>query len=160
MPIPPRRATPALLQVDAILARLSGEAAATEVCRFLRSEFVHFDWVGIYRRDGPALTLLGWEGRAPTEHTTIPIERGVCGRAVREGRTVVVEDVSRDPDYLACFLETRSEIVVPIRSAGEIVGEIDVDGRELKAFDASDARFLEAVAARLGPLTAAGPRVG
>lgn len=149
MTVPPRATAPALLQVDAILARLGGADALAEVCRFLRRSFAHYRWVGVYRRDGETLVLDGWDGNAPTEHTRIPIERGVCGRAVREGRTVIVDDVRSDPEYLACFLETRAEIVVPIRDAGGVVGEIDVDGNVVGAFDASDRTFLEAVAAQL-----------
>jgi len=68
---------------------------------------------------------------------------------------VIVDDVSADPDYLACFLETRSEIVVPIRAGGLVVGEIDVDGNSVKAFDASDGRFLELVAGKVAPILAA-----
>jgi GAF domain-containing protein len=86
--------------------------------------------VGIYRREGETLVLDAWDGPAPTEHTRIPVDRGVCGRAVREQRTVIVDDVRSAPDYLACFLETRAEIVVPIRDGSTVVGEIDIDGNE------------------------------
>lgn len=152
-----RQATPALLQVNAILTRLGGPAALAEVCRYLRHEFAHFRWVGVYRLEGRELHLDGWDGEKPTEHTVIPLDRGLCGRAAREDRTIVVGDVQSSPEYLACFLETRSEVVVPIRSGGQVVGEIDVDGNELNAFDASDARFLEAVAVKLAPLLAPPP---
>ncbi len=151
MSVPNRQVVPALLQIDAILGRLRGGAALAEVCRYLRSEFPHYDWVGVYRVVGDELLLDGWDGRAATEHTRIPIGRGVCGRAAREGRTVLVPDVRADPDYLACFLETRSEIVVPVREEGTVLGEIDVDGREVGAFDASDDRFLTEVARRIAP---------
>jgi len=149
MSVPPKATRPALLQIDAILARLGGAPALEEVCRFLRSSFSHYRWVGVYRRDGDVLVLDAWSGDAPTEHTRIPIERGVCGRAVREERTVIVDDVRADPEYLACFLETRSEIVVPIRGPGGVLGEIDVDGVVEAAFDASDRAFLETVAGKL-----------
>ncbi len=157
MPIHPRQETPSLLQVDSILTHLSGGAAAAEVCRFLRSEFPHFSWLGVYRLEGTTLVLVGWDGDRPTEHTMIPLDRGLCGRAAREGRTVLVGDVSQAPDYLSCFLETRSEIVVPVRDGATVVGEIDVDGSELNAFDASDARFLEKLGVRLAPLLAPPP---
>ncbi|MGB6499898.1 MAG: GAF domain-containing protein [Thermoplasmata archaeon] len=150
MSVSPKATRPATLQIDAILTRLGGLPALEEVCRFLRSSFSHYRWVGIYRKDGDSLVLDTWNGDAPTEHTRIPIERGVCGRAVREGRTVIVDDVRSDPEYLACFLETRSEIVVPIRDATGILGEIDIDGNHEGAFDASDRQFLESVAVKLG----------
>ena len=151
MTVPSRAQTPALLQVEAILSRISGRQALQEVCRFLRQSFSQYPWVGVYRLEGEALVLDAWDGAQPTEHTRIPISRGICGQAAREDRTVIVDDVRADPNYLACFLETRAEIVVPIRHEGRVVGEIDIDGNAVRAFDASDRRFLEAVAARLGP---------
>jgi L-methionine (R)-S-oxide reductase len=145
----PRTTTPALLQVDAILAHLQGRSALAEVCRFLRESFRHYRWVGVYRVDGDELVLDAWDGPAATEHIRIPLARGVCGQAARENRTVVVADVREAPEYLACFLETRAEVVVPIRDNGRAIGEIDIDGNEVGAFDRSDAVFLESVAAKL-----------
>jgi L-methionine (R)-S-oxide reductase len=147
--VPSRTVTPSLLQVDAILARLAGRQALQELCRFLRDSFPHYRWVGIYRLEGETLVLDAWDGPAPTDHTRIPVAQGICGRAVRENRTVVVDDVRSAPEYLACFLETRSEIVVPVRDAGRPVGEIDIDGSSVGAYDASDSSFLEKVAAKL-----------
>jgi len=147
--VSPRATTPALLQIDAILGRIHGRQALTEVCRFLRESFRHYRWVGVYRVEDGTLVLDGWDGPAATEHTRIPVGRGVCGQAARENRTVIVADVKEVPEYLACFLETRSEIVVPIREGGSVVGEIDIDGNEVGAFDRSDGAFLEAVAAKL-----------
>jgi L-methionine (R)-S-oxide reductase len=153
----PRQVQPSLLQLDAVLRRLSGASALAEVCRFLREEFPHYAWVGVYRREGGSLRLVAWDGDRPTEHTEIPVDRGLCGKAVRENRTVIVGDVRREPDYLACFLETRSEIVVPIRDGGEPVGEIDIDGTAADAYDLSDDRFLTSVAERLVPALRAVP---
>ena len=150
MTVGPRRTTPALLQIEAIRARTSGRLMLQEVCRYLCTEFGHYRWVGIYRLEGKTLVLEAWDGPAATEHTRIPIDRGICGRAAREGATVIVDDVRTSPEYLACFLETRSEIVVPIRAGGQVVGEIDIDGYEVGAYDASDRVFLEAVAVKLG----------
>jgi GAF domain-containing protein len=149
--VPARRGTPALLQVDAVLVRLSGRDAVAEICRFLRTEFPHFGWFGVYRRDREELVLVAYSGDRPTEHVRIPISTGLCGQAVREGRTVIAGDVRAHPEYLACFVETRSEIVVPIRDGGAVVGEIDIDGNELNAFDATDEAFLVQVARRLPP---------
>ncbi|MGD0249853.1 MAG: GAF domain-containing protein [Thermoplasmata archaeon] len=162
MTVPSRAVTPALLQIDAVLSRLAGRNALAEVCRFLRSSFRHYGWVGVYRLEGATLVLEAWDGEQATEHTRISVERGVCGRAAREGRTVIVDDVRSDPEYLACFLETRAEIVVPVRRDGRILGEIDIDGTAVAAYDASDQGFLETVAARIsGALEAAAsePRV-
>lgn len=152
MPVRPIQNMPALLQVDSILSHLSGIQALGEVCRFLRHEFRHYRWVGIYLRDSDTLRLAAWAGPQETEHVAIPTAQGICGIAAREDRAVIVDDVRSSPDYLACFLETRAEIVVPIRAAGNVVGEIDIDGNEVKAYDASDERFLSAVAQKISAL--------
>jgi L-methionine (R)-S-oxide reductase len=155
MTVPARAVEPTLLQIDAIVARLAGRAALQEVCRFLAESFRHYRWVGVYRLEDRTLVLDAWEGPAATEHTRIPLERGICGQAAREDRTVIVDDVRASPDYLACFLETRAEIVVPIHHDGKVVGEVDIDGNEVKAYDASDRSFLERVASKLGPAVVA-----
>ena len=152
MTVPDRAQMPALLQLDAILSRLSGRQALAEVCRFLRQSFPHYPWVGVYRLEGTELVLDAWDGPQATEHTRIPLDRGICGQAAREDRTVIVDDVQSAPEYLACFVTTRSEIVVPIRDGSSVVGEIDIDGHQVRAFDDSDRRFLERVAAKLVPV--------
>jgi GAF domain-containing protein len=74
---------------------------------------------------------------------------GICGLAAREKHTVIVDDVSADPSYLACSLETRSEIVVPIMKGDVVMGEIDIDGDVAAAYGPTDRRFLEEVAAMI-----------
>ncbi len=142
-------ATAALLQVEAIAARLRGRGSLAEVCRFLAASFPQFGWVGVYRLDGRELVLEAYAGPQATEHTRIPIDRGLCGRAARDGATVVVDDVRASSEYLACFRSTRSEIVVPVFADGRVVGEIDIDSDRLAAFDATDRALLEQVARRV-----------
>jgi L-methionine (R)-S-oxide reductase len=143
----------ALNVVRAAIAEAAGpEAAAQRVVDLLHDRFPSYDWVGIYWVDGSDLVLGPWTGPQATEHTRIPIGTGVCGAAAESGRTEIVGDVSADPRYLACFASTRSEIVVPIFDGGEVIGEIDIDGSDLDAFDTTDARFLEEIAAFLVPL--------
>jgi GAF domain-containing protein len=105
----------------------------------------HYNWVGFYMLDAdhPNTLVLGPFHGAPTEHVRIPLNTGICGAAVVHGETIIIEDVASDPRYLACSLETRSEIVVPLRVHGEIAGEIDIDSHTLNAFDLEDQRFLE-----------------
>ena len=74
---------------------------------------------------------------------------GICGLAARTQETVVVEDVSKDPRYIECFAETRSEVVVPIVRDGVALGEIDIDSEELDAFSPEDVEFLERIAMEL-----------
>ena len=128
------------------------ERAAQRAVEVLHDRFPHYDWLGIYWVDGTDLVLGPWTGPEATEHTRIPIGTGICGAAAESGRTEIVADVESDPRYLACFASTKSEIVVPIFADGQVVGEIDIDGSDRDAFDETDARFLEEVAALLAPL--------
>ena len=99
--------------------------------------------------DGKDLVLDSWSGPAATEHTRIPIGKGVCGFAAKAGRTEIVSDVSKDSRYLQCFLSTRAEIVVPVFREGAVIGEIDIDSDQLDAFSTLDREFLEAVARKV-----------
>jgi len=143
----------ALNGLRAVIAEAPDPTTASQrVVDILHERFPHYDWVGVYWVDGPDLVLGPWIGPEATEHTRIPIGTGVCGAAAASGRTEIVPDVNADPRYLACFASTRSEIVVPVFADGEVVGEIDIDGSDLDAFNDTDARFLEEVAALLAPL--------
>ena len=116
------------------------------VAAALQRDFPHYTGVYLYWLEaGATLGLRSFRGR-PTEHTRIPVGQGICGRAAREQRTVVVEDVNADPSYLACSLETRSEIVVPIMRGRDVLGEIDIDSDVPAAFDPGDRAFLERLA--------------
>ncbi len=128
------------------------EAAAQRAVEVLHDRFAHYDWIGVYWVDGTDLALGPWIGPEATEHVRIPIGTGICGAAAATGQTEIIDDVNADPRYLACFTTTRSEIVVPIFDGGEVVGEIDIDGSDLAAFDDTDRLFLEEIAALLAPL--------
>ena len=128
------------------------------ICHLLQRERKHYDWVGIYFLEGTELVLGPFVGE-PSPHTRIPIDRGICGAAVRERATVVVADVNADPRYLACSLKTKSEIVVPLMTEdGRILGEIDIDSHTPNAFTESDRELLEAVAERLAFALALSPK--
>jgi len=101
-------------------------------------------------RQGDELVLAAWDGPEATEHVRIPVGQGICGLAARTGETVVVGDVNADPRYLACFPQTRSEIVVPIHAGDDVLGEIDIDSDAADAFTDDDQHLLEKVAAMLG----------
>ena len=72
----------------------------------------------------------------PSPHTRIPLNRGICGAAASQKATIIVDDVNSDPRYLACSLETKSEIVVPIMRGADVLGEIDIDSDQPAAFGA------------------------
>jgi L-methionine (R)-S-oxide reductase len=107
-----------------------------------------YTWVGVYLLDGNELVLGPYQGK-PSPHTRIPVGRGICGAAAAEKATIVVDDVNADSRYLACSVDTLSEIVVPIMRGNDVLGEIDVDSDRLRAFGAADRRLLESVAALL-----------
>jgi L-methionine (R)-S-oxide reductase len=142
----------ALEAVDRIVNR---EAEPDEVLRktvvILHDRFDHYSWVGIYLVEGDDLVLGPWKGPQATEHVRIPVGQGICGAAAASGRTEIVDDVSADERYLACFPSTRSEIVVPIAYEGKIVGEIDIDSDRPAAFGEADRTFLERVALLISP---------
>jgi L-methionine (R)-S-oxide reductase len=124
----------------------SKSIALKKIVDLLYEGFEKYSWVGIYLVKGDELVLGPWNGAQATEHTKIPLGRGVCGAAAASGKTEVVDDVSKDKRYLSCFLSTRSEIVVPIKKSQVVLGEIDIDSDKPAAFDAHDVVFLEKVA--------------
>jgi GAF domain-containing protein len=139
---------------DTVAAAGGPEEAGQAAVDVLYERFPQYDWVGIYWVDptGTELVLGAWRGPEATEHTRIPMGSGICGAAATSGKTEIVDDVTADPRYLACFATTRSEIVVPIFRDGAVIGEIDIDGSDPAAYGEADARFLEEVAALLAPL--------
>ena len=122
--------------------------AMTRVVGILKERVPAYTWVGIYKCAGDELLLGPFVGK-PSPHTRIPLGRGICGAAATQKVTILVDDVNSDPRYLACSLETQSEIVVPIMRHGEVLGEIDIDSDTRAAFGADDRRMLESVAAML-----------
>lgn len=114
----------------------------------LKHQMPDYSWVGIYLMEGEDLVLGPFLGK-PTPHTRIPLNQGICGAAASHRQTIIVNDVDTDPRYLACSLETRSEIVVPIIRGDKVLGEIDIDSDKKAAFGSADRELLEAVAALL-----------
>lgn len=113
--------------------------------RALKDGFDRYHWVGIYLLEGDTLVLHNYVGKH-TDHTRIPVGRGVCGTAVSERANQIVGDVTALDNYLACSLETRSEIVVLIRRGDEIFGQIDIDSDTANAFTSEDEALLDRVA--------------
>jgi GAF domain-containing protein len=121
-----------------------------DVVEFLFKNFDNYSWIGIYLVEGSDLVLGPWNGPHATEHTRIPIGKGICGSAAATGKTEIVDDVNADDRYLACFISTKSEIVVPIIKNGKVLGEIDIDSDKENAFTENDKVFLEKIADMLG----------
>jgi GAF domain-containing protein len=121
----------------------------------LQEHLGHFNWAGFYMiekglpGEAPMLVLGPFVG-AETPHKRIALNQGICGAAVTQGQTVVVDDVNSDPRYLACSIDTKSEIVVPIFVNGSVVGELDIDSHTPAAFGPDDRRLVEHCAALVG----------
>ncbi len=115
-----------------------------ELCRSLRSSIPHYDWVGFYMVQEDELVLGPYSG-APTEHTRIPMGKGICGQAAEREDTFIVPDVFGQDNYLACSIDVKSEVVVPIFKDGAVIGELDIDSHSLDAFGDKDREFLETV---------------
>lgn len=121
----------------------------------LQERLSHFHWVGFYMiekgRPGedPILVLGPYVG-TETPHERIPLNQGICGAAVTSGQTLVVDDVNADPRYLACSIETKSEIVAPVFLTDKVVGELDVDSHFPAAFGDEDRKLVEHCASLVG----------
>ena len=138
--------------------RINSEARTADrlmegIARLLNREMLKYNWVGFYMLEAganpPALVLGHYQG-AMTVHTRISLHQGICGAAASSGKTVVVHDVKKDPRYLACSIETKSEIVVPIFVHGKVAGELDIDSHFLSAFSDEDREMVEYCAELVG----------
>lgn len=124
------------------------------VVQLLHENVLRYNWVGFYMLEelpgeSPVLVLGPYRG-SMTPHTRIQLNQGICGAAASSGKTVIVDDVNSDSRYLACSLETKSEIVVPIYVAGNVVGELDIDSHFPAAFGPADQQLCEYVANAVG----------
>jgi L-methionine (R)-S-oxide reductase len=121
--------------------------------KLLHERMLKYNWVGFYMLEPgakpPMLVLGAFEG-AMTPHTRIPLNQGICGAAASSGQTVVVDDVRKDSRYLACSLETKSEIVVPVFVHGKVAGELDIDSHFPAAFTPADQDLVQHCAALVG----------
>jgi L-methionine (R)-S-oxide reductase len=145
-------------EVRKVLPRLSSEARSADqlmdnITRLLFDKMLKYNWAGFYMLEpgaDPPMLVLGHFQGAMTPHTRIPLNRGICGAAASLGRTVVVDDVRSDPRYLACSVETKSEIVVPVFLREQVAGELDIDSHFPAAFGFEDRELVEYCAQLVG----------
>jgi len=138
--------------------RLSSDAHTAgqlmeDITVLLNQQMLKYNWVGFYMLEpgaNPPVLVLGHYRGAMTPHTRIPLNEGICGAAASSGKTVVVDDVKNDPRYLACSLETKSEIVVPVVVLGQVAGELDIDSHFPAAFSVEDRELIEYCAQLVG----------
>ncbi len=130
----------------------SADALMNSIVALLHEKLTRYNWVGFYMIDpnDSNMLVLGPFRGSMTPHTRIPLNQGICGAAASNGKTVVVDDVNKDPRYLACSLETKSEIVVPVFAHKKVVGELDIDSHFLAAFGPDDRKLCEHAAQLLG----------
>ena len=152
---------PTTTRIDEVRSEIAqlAESAPTaqdlmrQMVKLLHDRMLKYNWVGFYLLEPgaqpPMLVLGAFEG-AMTPHVRIPLNEGICGAAASSGKTVVVDDVNKDPRYLACSLETKSEIVVPVFAHGKVVGELDIDSHFPAAFSSDHQDLVQHCAMLVG----------
>jgi L-methionine (R)-S-oxide reductase len=151
----PQTPFPLLLeQVRALLAAAeTREERLRRLCHLLRDSVPHYAWVGFYlavpeRRE----LVLGPFAGEPTEHVRIPYGRGICGQAAEREAPFVVQDVSKESNYLACSTKVKAEIVLPVFKDGRFVAELDIDSHKRAPFTPEDREFLEEICREVAAL--------
>ncbi|MBD0851661.1 GAF domain-containing protein [Maribacter arenosus] len=120
------------------------------ICELLKENVRYYDWVGFYFHNGDKDELiLGPYAGAPTDHTIIPFGKGICGQVALSNQNFVVPDVQAQDNYIACSLNVKAEIVVPIFINGKNIGQIDIDSNTADPFTKEDEKLLEYVTAQV-----------
>lgn len=116
------------------------------ICQLLFDHVESYDWVGYYLHnpEKKELVLKTYVGQ-PTDHTHIPFGKGICGQVALSNKNFIVDDVNAQDNYIACSLDVKSEIVIPLFVNGNNIGQIDIDSNNLQSFSEKDATFLSEV---------------
>lgn len=126
------------------------------ICELLNSNEEKYDWVGFYIMNHSTKELhIGPYVGAETDHTIIPFGKGICGQVAVSGETYIAEDISAEGNYIACSLDVKSEIVLPIYFEENLVAQLDIDSHTLNAFTAEDEGFLQDLCAKIGEVLGA-----
>ncbi len=141
-------------RIDVIIeSSIARDQKLQKICQLLSDEIEHYNWVGFYFKNGEKRELiLGPYVGAETDHTIIPYGKGICGQVAESNETFVVPDVHAQDNYLACSIETKSEIVVPIFKDGENIGQIDIDSHKIDPFTEKDTQLLNYVCERVSEI--------
>jgi L-methionine (R)-S-oxide reductase len=123
----------------------------SDAVRVIHKAFARHQFTGVYVLRGEVLELAAFEG-PPSEHTRIPIGKGLCGKAVTQKHDLDIGDVNAQPEYLACSLTTKSEAIALVWFKGEIVGQIDVDSDTAGEFGSEAMADLATAAHIIAPL--------
>ncbi len=143
--------TELLSEIDEILENYDLKNSMGAICNLLYSNVAYYDWVGFYltNPDKDDELVLGPFVGEPTEHVRIPFGKGICGQAAATGMTFLVQDVSKETNYLSCSPKVKSEIVVPIKVSQKIFGELDIDSHLISPFDEHDELFLNTICEKI-----------
>ena len=116
------------------------------ICQLLFDHVESYDWIGYYLHnpEKKELVLKTYVGQ-PTDHTHIPFGKGICGQVALSNKNFIVDDVSAQDNYIACSLDVKSEIVIPLFVNGNNIGQIDIDSNNSQSFSEKDATFLSEV---------------
>src|SRR5208283_881322 len=148
------KSTEVISELNTLAAKASSsEDLMKSIVQLLHEKLIRYNWVGFYMLElsgDPNMLVLGPFRGTMTPHTRIPLHQGICGAAASSGKTIVVDDVNADSRYLACSLETKSEIVVPVFVAGQVVGELDIDSHFAAAFGENDTKLVQYCAEGVG----------
>jgi len=132
---------------EIVKTKIDSKEKLLKICELLKDNVPYYNWVGFYIADDKKKELyLGPYVGEPTEHLRIPYGRGICGQAAERKETFVVQDVSKETNYLSCSVKVKSEIVVPVFKGDKVVAEIDIDSHKISPFTKEDQEFLEQVA--------------
>lgn len=133
-----------------ILSEKQRDKALNDIAVLLKNEVFHYDWVGFYILDESENGLeLGPFSGAPTQHTFIPVGKGICGQVALNKEEMIVQDVSQVENYLSCSIDVQSEIVVPILKNNKFVAEIDIDSHSPAPFGDFDLKLLKNIGEKL-----------
>ena len=118
------------------------------IARRLHEKVTRYNWTGFYLVDpaDPGYLVVGPYAGSFAPNARIPLTTGLCGAAATSGQVVVVQDVSKDPRYLAGSSLVKSEIVVPIFVNQQLAAELDIESYFAGTFTSSDQEFVEACA--------------
>ena len=117
-----------------------------DVCELLKYSVPYYDWVGFYFKNGDKEELkIGPYAGVVTDHNIIPFGKGICGQVAVSSKNFVVPDVNAQDNYIACSLNVKSEIVIPLFVNNINIGQIDIDSNTADPFTREDERFLEFV---------------
>ncbi len=125
---------------------LSVKEALYRICSIIEIQLDKYNWVGFYFMNHQSRKLhLGPYIGAPTDHTIIDFGKGICGQVAESGESFLVDDVNAQSNYIACSIDVKSEIVVPMYYKDQLIGQIDIDSNTIAAFDHRDDAFLKEV---------------